>query len=327
MAEVKEPIAPSEQSSMESMASLASIAGILNVFKPPGITSRAAVDVIQAMVKSPQVKGSDTKTAKVGHAGTLDPIAEGVLLMAVGWAVRLVPYLQQQVKYYRGEFLLGVHSESLDCETDIVTLDNAPIPSLEDLTHAMSRWIGTRQQTPPVYSALKVRGKRSCDRVRKGERVVLASRPVDIYAIRCVAFNYPRLILDVECGQGTYIRSLGDDIARELGTRAVMTDLCRTGIGAFKAEEALTLEGLTPEQLLANLHAPRSALAHLPTIHCSEDELSDIAKGRFLKRTIGGREAACLDDQDRLRAIMVQRTELKIGPRRVFPVEGVRSKE
>ncbi len=283
--------------------------GILNIYKPLGITSRDAVDAIQKCLRP----------NKVGHAGTLDPLAEGVLLMAVGWAVRLIPYLQSQPKTYVGQFRLGVFSDSLDCDTPIQPLENAPKVEADALRQACAKWVGFKEQTPPVYSALKVRGKRACDRIRNGEAVTLAPRRVQIHSITCEEFTDPNFRLNVCCGSGTYMRSLGDDIARELGSRAIMTGLCREQIGPFHAKDALKLDQLCEATILEHLQPSVMALQHLPKIICSADEIADIQKGRFLNRKIDGPEAACLDEQHRLRAIMVQRTKNLIGPKRVFP--------
>jgi tRNA pseudouridine55 synthase len=257
---------------------------------------------------------------KVGHAGTLDPLATGVLVIALGPATRLIAYVQQARKCYRGEFLLGRESETEDMEGTVVELPDPPRPTREDIVAVLPRFRGRFEQRPPAYSALKVGGRRAYDLARAGQSVELAARPVEVYALELVEYAYPRMVLDVVCGAGTYIRSLGRDIATAAGTAAVMSALTRTAVGAFALEDACELDSLSPESICDRLRSPLDALAHLPQITLSAADLDRIARGMSISLGAAGAaaEAAALDQQGRLRAILVRRPD-GFGPSRNFP--------
>src|SRR5262245_35406014 len=201
--------------------------GLLNIDKPAGLTSRDVVSRVQRLVR-PQ---------KVGHAGTLDPLATGVLVVAVGPATRLVEYVQRMPKTYQGTFLLGRTSDTEDVEGEVVELDSPPVPTRAEIDAALPRFIGTIEQRPPAYSALKVAGRRAHKLARRGEAVELAPRPVEIHAIELLRYEYPEMELRIDCGSGTYVRSLGRDVAEAVDTGAVMAALRRLAIGPFQAAE------------------------------------------------------------------------------------------
>lgn len=246
--------------------------GILNVFKPRGWTSRAVVDRVLRAVKP----------AKAGHAGTLDPLAEGVLVVCFGQATRLIEWVQRQAKCYEGEFLLGRTSPTEDVEGEVALLADPPIPTLEALTAAAAGLTGEIQQRPPAYSALKVNGKRAYDLARAGKEVELAARPVRIDSIEILEYAYPRLRLRVRCGSGTYIRSLGRDLAEAVGTGAVMSALVRTAIGVFHAADALRADQVTLEAISACRRPPRDALGDLPTVVVPDELLDAVRQGKCL---------------------------------------------
>lgn len=293
--------------------------GIINLNKPPGITSRQAVDRVARLVRP----------AKAGHAGTLDPLASGVLVVCVGPATRLIEYVQRMPKTYRATFLLGRHSNTEDIEGDIVLLENPPVPSRADLEQAARALTGTIQQRPPAFSALKVGGRRAYDLARQGHDVDLAARPVTIYSLDLLDYEYPRLTVDVRCSSGTYIRSLGRDLAESLGTAAVMSGLVRTAIGPFHLAEAVDPNGLTAENLPRVLRSPLEALAELPTIQLDADESRRVANGMTIRQqadianmpaeTVG--EFKAVDAAGRLVAILAKRPNGELGPVRNFPFE------
>ncbi len=189
------------------------LVGFLNINKPRGVTSRWVVDQVKRLVKP----------AKSGHAGTLDPLATGVLVVGVGQATRLVDYVQQMRKCYRAEFLLGRTSPTEDVEGEITELSNAAVPTRLQIAAAVGQFIGDIMQRPPAFSALKVAGKRAYALARRGQEVELTPRLVTIHRLRVMEYEYPRLVIDTECSSGTYIRSLGRDVAEALGTGAVMS--------------------------------------------------------------------------------------------------------
>jgi tRNA pseudouridine55 synthase len=285
--------------------------GFLNVHKPRGVTSRDVVNRVQRLVRP----------VKVGHAGTLDPLATGVLVLALGPATKLIEYAQQGRKAYRGEFLLGRESESDDVEGVVAELPDPPRPSCEAIEAVLPRFLGRIEQRPPAYSALKVGGRRAYDLARAGKSVELAPRPVDVYALTLVDYDYPQMTLEIACGPGTYVRSLGRDIAHALGTAAVMSALVRTAVGEFQLADACEMETLSRESIDANLQSPLSVLADLPQTCLRSDELERIARG--LPVSLSGfdpqREVAAVDDGGRLRAILESRRE-GWGPTRNFAV-------
>lgn len=246
--------------------------GILNLRKPGGITSRDCVNEIQRLVRP----------LKVGHAGTLDPIAEGVLVIAVGKAVRLVEALQTLPKTYLGTFLLGHSSESADIETPITPLDSPPIPSLDDWTNALAPFIGHIQQIPPAYSAIKLNGVRAYQLARNGLPVDMPARQVTIHSLDCVNVSNTHLTLRITCDGGTYVRSLGRDLARSLGSDAVMSALIREAVGNCSLHSAIPLSSLQSrdaiEQALLN---PVSVLPGLKKTLCPTDCI-EIRQGRFV---------------------------------------------
>ena len=192
--------------------------GLLNIDKPRGLTSRDAVNRVERLVRP----------AKAGHAGTLDPLATGVLVICVGQATRLIQYVQQMRKQYRATFLLGCTSESDDTERELVAIPNAIVPTLEQIDAALPQFMGDIQQRPPAHSAIKIGGKRAYKLARKGADFELAERTVTIHQINLLRYEYPELELDVECGSGTYIRSLGRDLGAASGIGGVMSALERT---------------------------------------------------------------------------------------------------
>ena len=250
--------------------------GFININKPHGVTSRFVVDQIGRLVGQ----------HKVGHCGTLDPIATGVLVLGIGSATRLVEFVQQMPKSYRGTFLLGCSSETLDVEGEISRVLGAPVPSIEEVKQALQYFHGNLMQQPPQYSAIKVQGRRAYDVARSGKQVVIAPREVTIYAISLVDFTYPELTLDITCSGGTYVRAIGRDLARRLNTSAVMKSLCRTAIGDFKISESHAPEQLDKFSISKLLISPAFAVNHLERIDLSSDQLEDISHGRKISTPV-----------------------------------------
>lgn len=274
--------------------------GIVNVYKPAGVTSRDVVDEVQMLVGR----------AKAGHAGTLDPLATGVLLVALGPATRLIDALHRLPKAYLATFLLGRSSPTDDVDGEVTLVDGAPAPAPEALVEAVPQFVGRILQQPPVYSALKVRGRRACDRVRQGEAVELAPRPVEVYRLDIVDYAYPRLVLRIECGSGTYVRALGRDLARAVGTEAVMSALEREAIGPFRVEDAWPRERLTRDALATAVRPALLALPAAPQLTLSEAEWQRLARGQTIAAAAlaaDAVEAAALDAEGRLVAVLERR--------------------
>lgn len=244
--------------------------GVLNVNKPAGMSSRAAVDRVERLVRP----------AKVGHAGTLDPLATGVLVICVGQATRLIQYVQRMPKCYHATFRLGVRSETDDVEGEVVPVEGAAEPSRAALDRVLARFVGEIQQRPPVHSAIKLAGKRAYQLARRGVEVELQPRPVVIYELAVRRYSYPGLELDVKCGSGTYIRSLGRDIGEALGSGAVMTALERTAIGGFNIADSINCDLITPDDLDIHLQPAIVVLTDLPQVRLTEAQLVEICNGR-----------------------------------------------
>ncbi len=284
--------------------------GLLNVNKPSGMTSRDVVNRIQRLVRPD----------KIGHAGTLDPLATGVLVLCVGQATRLIEYVQRMPKRYTGTFLLGRRSDTEDVEGDVVELADAPQPARKQIEQTLPQFVGEIQQRPPAFSALKVRGKRAYRLAREGVSVELESRTVTIHALTLVNYEYPQLMLDVTCGSGTYIRSLGRDIAESLGTAAVMSALVRTAVGPFALQDACELDDVTGETINEHVLPATRAVGHLLSIVLDDEQIGHLAAGMSLKNESGeaAEEIAVVDHIGRLVAIAGSPHGRRLRPLRNF---------
>lgn len=293
--------------------------GLLNLNKPHGVTSRDAVNQVQRALKS-LARSTGEKPAKVGHAGTLDPIATGVLVLCVGAATKLIEHVQRQPKRYRGTFLLGRRSPSDDVELEVEELPNARRPSLAEVESALPAFVGEIQQAPPAYSAIKVGGRKAYDLARAGKPPELPPRPVTIHELSVVSYDDPELVLDIRCGSGTYIRSLGRDLAASLGTAAVMSALERTEIGPFNIDRAIDPDKIDEETLASQLLPAGMAVADLPAIRVDAALAEELRNGRFIPRGKGpaADEVAAFDDTGELVALVKPRGKDRYQPVRNF---------
>lgn len=244
--------------------------GLLNINKPSGVTSRDVVTQVQQLIRP----------HKAGHAGTLDPLATGVLVVCLGRATRLVPLVQAQPKVYRATFLLGRVSESHDLETDVEAVRDATPVTRELLDAVLPEFVGRIEQTPPRHSAVRIGGRRAYQLARRGKEVAIAPRTVEIHRIDVLDFAPEQVRLEIECGSGTYIRSLARDLGDRLGCGAVMSELERMRIGSFRIEDALPLRELTPTTLAAHRHPAARAVADRPQVTVDHAALSELAFGR-----------------------------------------------
>src|SRR4051794_20169774 len=290
------------------------LSGILNVCKPAGMTSRDVVDRVKWM----------TRPEKVGHAGTLDPLATGVLVICVGQATRLIQYVQRLRKSYAATFLLGCHSDTDDLEGEVIPVANAAIPSREQLDEVLAQFLGEIQQRPPDHSAIKIGGRRAYKLARRGEMLELAPRTVTIHSMNVRRYEYPELEVDIECGSGTYIRALGRDIGEALETGALMSQLQRTAIGWFHAEDACRLEDLAPETLQQLLQPPIQAVRDLARVTLTDAEHEEIRHGRPIGHSLGpttdpakgeAHGIAAVDSTGCLAAILYEKHPGELWPR------------
>jgi tRNA pseudouridine55 synthase len=209
--------------------------GILPFDKPAGISSAWAVNRIKPLLP---------RKTKIGHAGTLDSFATGLLLLLIGKATRLCEQLMDQPKQYEATVKFGATTVTDDPESAEQICDVRSIPTIQQVREALQVFIGTIQQVPPTYSALKVQGRRSSDMARRGAPVLLKPRPVRIDGIELLDFTWPLLKLRIDCGRGTYIRALARDLGEKLAVGGYLTELRRTRIGDFDVANAATLGSL-----------------------------------------------------------------------------------
>lgn len=256
--------------------------GIINFLKPPGMTSHDAVAVVRRVFR----------TKKVGHTGTLDPQAAGVLPVCIGQATRIVEMIQEDKKTYRAELTLGVSSDTQD-RWGTITRQRPVAVNTDQLIQALSVFTGDIMQVPPMYSALKVDGRKLCDLARQGIEVVRQPRPQTIHGITLIHFDGTRALIDVCCSKGTYIRTLCHDIGEHLGCGGVMSFLLRMRTGAFDIMDSVTLEELkayeSPEAAGVHLIPIERAFESLPVLRMNDEWKKMIKNGvkvdfaRFLK--------------------------------------------
>jgi tRNA pseudouridine55 synthase len=216
------------------------IEGVLIIDKPLGLSSMQVCAIVRGKLKA----GGAPKRVKVGHGGTLDPLASGVLVVLVGKATKRCDQVMVGVKQYETTIDLARLSDTDDLEGEMRDVRVEREPTMDEVRDACVKWTGDVMQTPPAYSAIKVGGQRAYAMARRGEAVELAARPIRIDEIEVVSYEWPTLVIRVTCGKGTYIRSLGRDIGSEMGVGGVLTALRRTRVGRFSIEDSLTLEAL-----------------------------------------------------------------------------------
>jgi tRNA pseudouridine55 synthase len=212
--------------------------GLLVIDKPAGITSRAALNRVQRWFP---------RGTKVGHTGTLDPLATGVLVVCVGRATKLADRVQAMGKGYRATVRLGATSTTDDADGTVTEAPGAVPPARERVAAELARFVGTVLQLPPQVSALKVNGVRAHALVRRGQVVAVEPRPVRIDTCRLLAYDWPLVDIEVECGKGTYIRSIARDLGAALGVGGLVQALRRTRVGPFTAEQGVTLDATADE--------------------------------------------------------------------------------
>ncbi|HRQ72578.1 MAG TPA: tRNA pseudouridine(55) synthase TruB [Phycisphaerales bacterium] len=216
-------------------------AGLLVIDKSRGPTSTSVCRLVKARLR----RGGAPRTVKVGHGGTLDPLASGVLVVLVGRAAtRLCDTIMAGEKRYTAHVDLSHRSTTDDGEGELTEISVLRPPTRDEIEAVCSRFVGRIMQTPPAHSAMMVGGRRAYDMARRGEDPGLRARPVTIHSIDVVEYEWPRLVIDVRCGKGVYIRSLARDIGLALGPGAMLADLRRTAVGEFTIDRAAPLDAL-----------------------------------------------------------------------------------
>ena len=246
--------------------------GIINVYKEKGFTSFDVVAKMRGILGQ----------RKVGHTGTLDPAAEGVLPVCAGKGTRLCDMLTDHDKTYRATMLLGVVTDTQDTTGTILEEKDASHLTEEEVREAIMSFVGDYDQIPPMYSALKVDGKKLYELAREGKVIERKARPVTIHEIMIESMNLPEVVMSVSCSKGTYIRTLCNDIGEKLAVGGCMKELLRTKVGRFVLEETLTLsdlQKLKEEGRLEEAVFPLEAVfAELPEIRATEESLDKLMK-------------------------------------------------
>ncbi len=254
--------------------------GILNVLKPPGMTSHDVVDFVRTLVPKP---------TKVGHAGTLDPSAAGVLVVCIGPATKLIEYIMDGDKAYRAEATLGVATDTLDAEGNVVFEQDASGVTEEQVRAAVAGLVGPHMMAPPMFSAARVDGKRLYDLARKGETVERRARPVTVYSAEMLDFSpgaSAKALADIRCSKGTYIRVLCAQLGERLGVGAHLSFLVRTAVGPHLLADSRTMDELREAHSrgrLGECSVPaEAALGHLPGLGIRDADARAFRRGTAL---------------------------------------------
>ncbi|WP_408640055.1 tRNA pseudouridine(55) synthase TruB [Devosia ureilytica] len=257
------------------------ISGWIVLNKPYDFTSTQAVGKVRWLLSA----------AKAGHAGTLDPLATGILPIALGEATKAVPQVQDGIKIYRFAIGWGRATTTDDTEGEVIATSDVR-PDGAALEAVLPRFTGTIMQRPPAFSAIKVDGERAYDLARAGEKVELAARPIDIDGITLVEHGAEESVLEVTCGKGTYVRSLARDIAEALGTVGHVTRLHRAAVGPFTDADAVTIDQLEAaeagEQRDALIKPVSAGLAGVPEIRLDAGQANAVGHGNAVLLTGSG---------------------------------------
>lgn len=249
--------------------------GFLIVDKPQSYTSH---DVVAVIRKAFRRTFPDTRV-KVGHTGTLDPFATGVLLITVGQATRLTEYTHSLSKTYRATITLGAISTTGDPEGAITSTNPRRLPDKQEIQDILPTFVGAIKQTPPAYAAIKVKGRKLYEYARTGDAVAIPTRTVFIHDLTVIGYNAPHLLIQVTCGSGTYIRSLGRDIGEKLKVGGYVTTLRRTAIGRFIEQKAICIDQIQQGQAMSHLRHPAELVDHLPSIVLEKANVAKFLNG------------------------------------------------
>ena len=249
--------------------------GVLNIDKPAGWTSHDVVARVRRLAGE----------RRVGHAGTLDPLATGVLVVCLGSATRLVEYLSDLDKSYRATVRFGVTTDTWDAEGEVIDTADPTGLTQEAVAAALSDFRGIIEQTPPMYSALKRDGQPLYRLARQGVTVEREARIVEISRLEIVAWRPPEVVVDITCSKGTYVRAIAHDLGAALGVGAHLAALARTRVGAFTLDQAVAPDVITSgdaDALIAALQPAATAVGHLPAVALDADEVALVRQGRPL---------------------------------------------
>ncbi len=262
--------------------------GILLINKPAGYTSHDIVGIVRKKLH----------TKKVGHCGTLDPDATGVLVVCVNKATKAIQFLMSDSKFYRATLSLGKSTDTYDASGKVLEEKEVGALSKDQVVNVLDSFLGKSKQKPPIYSAIKVNGKKLYEYARNGEEVDIKERDIEIMMIKMISFSNNEVVFDVKCSKGTYIRSLCVDIARKLGYPGHMSHLERRQAGCFSIDDCITLEQLEKGDYI--LHSIEEALDDYPKLILEDPTI--VYHGKQIKSDLTGK-VAIYDNQNKLLAI------------------------
>ena len=289
--------------------------GLLLLNKPAGLTSNRALQKVKRLLRA----------RKAGHTGSLDPAATGMLPLCFGEATKVCAYLLHADKTYRVSARLGEKTDTADADGQVIETASVPAMTEQDWQKVLGRFLGESQQIPPMYSALKVDGKRLYELARKGEVVERKPRTIRIDELSLLEAKGSRLVLRVKCSKGTYIRTLVEDIAEAAGTIAHTDSLHRESVGAFRAEDMLDLSKAeewaekAPELLRERLLAPDIALVDMPAVEITDEQVAQFVQGQVvdLPGATGG-EVRVYGSHEQFIGVGELGSDGRLAPRRVF---------
>lgn len=247
--------------------------GFLDIWKPPGLSS---FDMIR------QIRRCVGRGEKIGYAGTLDPLAEGILVLCLGQATRLTDLIHSYPKRYTSLARLGATSTTDDAEGQISRIDVTSPPSLKRVEQILRQFTGVIEQVPPAFSAVKIAGRRAYEIARSGKTPDLAVKKVVIHSLEIIEYEYPRLRLRVNCGSGTYIRSLVRDIGGKLGVSGYCEEIIRESVGPFDADRAVGPEQINADNIERFLISPVEAVPLEARITITDEQACELVHGRAI---------------------------------------------
>jgi tRNA pseudouridine55 synthase len=281
--------------------------GLLSIDKPEGITSFAVVAAVRRVLRC----------RKVGHAGTLDPAASGLLVLALGGATRALLFLPLEPKLYRFGVRFGVATDTLDKEGKIVRSGGA-VPSAEALEGVLPRFCGVLSQVPPQFSAIKKGGVHAYSLARQGRSVELAARRIEVFSLRLVRYDpdAAEALLEVSCSGGTYVRSLARDIAEALGTCGYASSVRRLAAGNFHVDRALPFDKL--DRVEGSMITVKEAVGGLPQVTVDVMQKKSLMQGNEIVCNVDGETVFAFDEENNLAAVLKKQPDQKYHPVKVF---------
>ncbi len=283
------------------------ISGFLNINKPENITSHGVAQKLKSILG----------TRRIGHAGTLDPFATGVLVIAIDKSTKLMEYLVNDTKEYVADFILGMETDTHDRtgkQTNISKITSIP---LSEIRTALKKFTGEIEQIPPMYSAIKIKGKKLYELARAGKEIEREARKITISELEIIEYHYPLLKVKINCSSGTYIRSLAHDIGKILGCGAYVNDLMRTKSGNFNIEESVPLEAITRDSINKYL-IPSGKAIDLPSFIANPDQISHIKMGQPIKCELKDQRVIAIDPSKNILSILEKNPDLMYYPKKVL---------